>query len=243
MTRILVWDVPTRLFHWLLAGAFLPAFVIALTTDDDGRLFPVHMLLGLVAAFIVGLRLLWGVIGSRPSRLSTFALRPTDLLAYVRGAVTGGARRLWAGHNPGASWAALVMFTCVIGLAASGILMSRGVEAVEEVHEVLAWTLMGTVGVHLLGIVLHTLREREVIALSMLDGRRRGADSDAISSPRPVAGLVFLALTGAWTGGLVRSYDAATSSVVVPVVGATLLLGEGGEGHGHGGEREGHDDD
>ncbi|MCK6502128.1 cytochrome b/b6 domain-containing protein [Myxococcota bacterium] len=242
MTRVLVWDVPTRLFHWLLAGAFLPAFVIALTTDDDGRLFPVHMLLGLVAAFIVGLRLLWGVVGSRPSRLSSFALRPSDLWAYARGAITGGARRLWTGHNPGASWAALVMFACVVGLAASGILMSRGVEAVEEVHEVLAWTLMGTVGVHLAGIVLHTLREREVIALSMLDGRRVGAPGDAIASPRPIAGLAFLALTGAWTGGLVQSYDPATSSVVVPVIGAQLLLGEGGEG-GEGDDHEDEDED
>lgn len=242
MSRILVWDLPTRLFHWLLAGAFLPAFLVALTTDDDGRLFPVHMLLGLVAAFIVGLRLLWGLVGSRPSRLSTLALRPADLLAYVQGAITGGARRLWTGHNPGASWAALVMFACVVGLAASGILMSRGVEAVEEVHEVLAWTLMGTVGVHLAGIVLHTLREREGIARSMLDGRRVGAAGDAIASPRPVAGLVFLALTGAWTGGLVQSYDPATSSVVVPVLGARLLLGEGGEGGGAEGEEEGEDD-
>lgn len=102
---------------------------------------------------------------------------------------------------------------------------------------------MGTVGVHLAGIVLHTLREREVIALSMLDGRRVGAASAAIASPRPVAGLAFLALTGAWTGGLVRSYDLATSSVVVPVVGARLLLGEDGEGGGREGDGEGEDDE
>ncbi len=238
MTRILVWDLPTRLFHWLLAGSFLSAFAIAVTMDDDGSLFPVHMLLGLVAAFMVGLRLVWGVLGSRPSRLTELALNPAELLAYLRAALTGGARRLWAGHNPGTSRAAVVMFACVLGLAATGVLMSKGYEAVEEVHEVLAWTMLGTVGVHLAGIALHTLREREVIALSMVDGRRRGAVGGGLASARPLAGLVFLALTGAWTGGLVSSYDAATSTVVVPVVGARLTLGEGGEG----GEHEGDDD-
>ena len=66
------------------------------------------------------------------------------------------------------------MFACVLGLAATGILMSNGLEAVEEVHEVLAWTMAGAVGVHLTGIALHTLREREPIARSMVNGRRMG---------------------------------------------------------------------
>jgi cytochrome b len=239
MTRILVWDLPTRLFHWLLAGSFLSAFAIATTMDDEGRLFPVHMLLGLVAAFMVVLRLVWGVIGSRPSRLSELALKPADLFAYVRHAVTGGGSRRWSGHNPGASWAAVVMFACILGLATTGILMSRGFEAAEEVHEVLAWTMMGAVGVHLAGIALHTLREREPIALSMVDGRRLGTDREALASARPLVGLVFLALTGAWAGGLVRSYDPAAGTVTVPVLGAHLTLGEGGE-HEDGGD---HDDE
>jgi cytochrome b len=238
MTRILVWDLPTRLFHWLLASSFLSAFAIAVTTDDEGRLFPVHMLLGLVAAFLVALRLVWGVVGSRPSRLSELALGPADLFAYVRDAVTGGVRRVWSGHNPAASWAAVVMFGCVLGLAATGILMSNGSEAAEEVHEVLAWTMAGAVGVHLAGIALHTLREREPIARSMVDGRRMGEARAAIASPQPLAGLVFLALTGAWTGSLVRSYDPVTSTVTVPVVGVRLPLGEPG-----GAEHDGDGDD
>jgi cytochrome b len=239
MTRILVWDLPTRLFHWLLAGSFLAAFAIATTTDDDGRLFPVHMLLGLVLAFMVVLRLGWGLVGSRPSRLGSFALSPSALVGYLRESFTGG-RRPWTGHNPGSSWAAVVMFACVLGLAGTGVLMSRGFEAVEEVHELLAWTLMGAVGVHLAGIAWHTLRHREVIALSMVDGQRLGDPAQAIRSARPVVGLVFLALTGAWAGGLVRSWDPATGTVTLPVLGAPLTLGEGGE---HGGDRHEEDDD
>jgi cytochrome b len=239
MTRILVWDLPTRLFHWLLAGSFLAAFAVAVTTDDDGALFPVHMLLGLVVAFMVVLRLVWGVIGSRHSRFSGFAWNPKDLVAYLKEAFSGGAGRLWAGHNPGSTWAAAVMLACALGLAGTGLLMSQGSEVAEEVHEVLAWTLLATVGVHLAGIAWHTLRHREVIALSMVDGRKRGDPAEAIASSRPLAGLAFLGLTGAWAGGLVTSYDPADSTVTLPLIGE-LTLGEGEEhGHeGHGGEEE-----
>lgn len=233
MTRILVWDLPTRLFHWLLAGSFLTAFSIALTTHDDGALFPVHMLLGLVVAFMVVLRLVWGVVGSVPSRLASFAWNPADLVAYVKEAFSGGKIRSWIGHNPGSTWAAAVMFACALGLAGTGLLMSQGFEAVEEVHEVLAWTMIAAVGVHLAGIAWHTLRHREVIALSMVDGRRLGDPAHAIASARPLMGVAFLALTGAWAGGLVSAYDPATSSLDLPIVG-TLTLGEGEE-HEHGG--------
>jgi cytochrome b len=239
MTRILVWDLPTRLFHWLLAGSFLSAFAIAATTDDDGRLFPIHMLLGLVVVFMVALRLAWGVVGSRTSRLSELALWPADLIQYARQALSGGEGRRWTGHNPAASWVTVVMFACALGLAVTGLAMSSGSEIAEEVHEVLAWTMMGTAAVHVAGLALHTLRHREPIALSMVDGRRLGAPAAAIPSTRPLAGLVFLALTGAWAGGLVRSYDPATSAVTLPLLGARVALGEGEEG----GEHDEDDDD
>jgi cytochrome b len=241
MTRILVWDIPTRLFHWLLAGAFLPAFLIAVVVEDEGRLFAVHMLLGLVAAVVVLLRLLWGLVGSRPSRLSALELNPAALLAYARDAVAGGARRNWPAHNPGASWAAVSIFAGVLGLGVTGILMSRGSEAAEELHGALAWTTMAAVVAHLAGIALHTFREREPIALSMVDGRRVGPAGDAIPSARPLLGLAALAAVGAWTGGLVLSYDSSTRTVTLPLVGAQLALGEGAGGGEH--EEEGVEDD
>lgn len=65
MKRILVWDLPTRLFHWLLAASFIAAFTIANVVDDDSATFVVHMLLGAVMSAMVVQRVLWGVVGSR----------------------------------------------------------------------------------------------------------------------------------------------------------------------------------
>ena len=238
--RILVWDLPVRLFHWLLAGSFLAAFLIAVSTDDDGTLFPVHALFGLVMGFVVVLRLVWGFVGTTHARFTAFAWSPAALVAYLRDAFSPGAARRWVGHNPGSSWASAVIFACALGLGATGIAMSSGSEVAEEVHEVLAWTLLATVGAHLAGLAWHTLRHREAIGLAMVDGRKVGDPGAAIRSARPLAGLAFLALTGAWTGGLVNGYDPATATVTLPGIGTRIALGEGGEG-GEGGDH--HDDD
>lgn len=233
MRRVLVWDLPTRLFHWLFAGSFLTAFVIGKATDDDGSLFPVHMLLGLVLVFMVALRLVWGVVGSRWSRFASFPTRPGELLAYVKGAISGGAER-YAGHNPGSSWAAFVMLAIVVGLGVTGVMMGNGSEAAEGVHELLANGMILVVVAHLAGIALHTFRHKELIALSMVDGQKEAEPAAAIPSARPLAGVAFLALTGAWAGALFTTYDAGTGEV--GLLGLRLGEGEEHEG-GEGGER------
>ena len=64
--RILVWDAPTRLFHWLLALSFLGAYLTA--ESEQWRL--VHITLGYTMAALVGFRLVWGMVGTRYARFS-----------------------------------------------------------------------------------------------------------------------------------------------------------------------------
>ena len=75
-SRVLVWDLPTRIFHWLFAGSFIAAFTIGQVVDDDAAAFKLHMLLGGVMALLVLLRVAWGLVGSRHARLSSFAFGP-----------------------------------------------------------------------------------------------------------------------------------------------------------------------
>lgn len=246
--RILVWDLPTRLFHWLFAGCFLGAFTIAQVVDDEDRAFTLHMLLGGVMAFLVLWRVVWGFVGPAHARFASFAFGPRAVMDYMRGALTGTGER-HVGHNPGSSVAIFLLLVLALGLALSGAFMARGGEALEEAHEVLAYAMIAVVGVHVAGVVWHTIRHRENITRSMLDGHKVGRPSDAIGSARPVAAGLLLALAGLWTWGLVRGYDPAAHQVTLPLVGMTLRLGEGDEHEqGHDGERrryarERHDDD
>jgi cytochrome b len=59
MGRQLVYDLPTRLFHWVFAGLFLIGFIIAKTIDDDSSWFDYHSLAGLSLGFLVVLRIIW----------------------------------------------------------------------------------------------------------------------------------------------------------------------------------------
>lgn len=220
-----VWDLPTRLFHWMLAGSFLSAFTIALALGERSPVFPIHALLGLVAVLLVGFRLVWGLVGSRWSRFGAFAWG--GLFGYLREAVAGAPDR-WVGHNPATSWLAVVMFACVVGLGATGIAMGRGYDQAREAHELLAWTLVGAAAFHVAGIVLHTIRHRDAIALGMVDGRKEVAGTGAaIPSSRPLAGFALLALVGAWAFALARGLDPASHRLTVPGVG-TLEIGEAG---------------
>lgn len=233
MRRILVWDFPVRFFHWILAISFVIAFAIANFTSDHSPVFAIHMLLGGMMAFMVLLRLVWGFIGTKWARFSTFEVNPKELGAYIKGAFTSGEKS-YTGHNPGSSLAAIIMFVLILGLATTGIMMSNGGgEAVEELHELLAWTMIFVVGIHLLGIAWFTVRNRENIAKSMIDGRKVGDPAGEIPTARVGYGVVFLLLVGLWTAGLINGYDATSGQLTVPLTGQTIQVGEGTEHGSH----------
>lgn len=243
--RQFVYDLPTRLFHWLFAALFLTAFVIAKTIDDDNPVFSYHMLAGLTLSFVILLRIIWGFVGSKHARFWNFALNPVDLFSYLRGIFAGDKRR-WAGHNPASSWAGIIMMALALGSGITGYLMATGnKEAFEDLHELFANTLIITVILHVLGIVIHTIRHREMIGLSMLDGKKADVPpEDVISSQRFVTGVFFVALVLAFAANLFKNYDAQARTL--GLFGTTLQLGEndeGGENSGEGGESNLEDDE
>lgn len=251
MRNQLVYDLPTRVFHWIFAGLFVSAFLIAKTVDDETPLFSYHMLAGLLLSFTVILRLIWGFVGTKNSHFSSFALRPHELLAYFSG-IFSGDKRKWAGHNPASSWAALAMFGFALGLGVTGYLMATGSkENFEDVHELLANGFLVTVLLHIAGVLLHGFRHQDGIGLSMVDGQKQDVPmASTISSSRPIVALVFMVLVVGFAGHLVRNFDSATGTL--KVFGATLTLGENeseengrGEGADDQSENEGsdHDDD
>lgn len=243
MERVLVWDLPVRIFHWLFALSFLSSFTIAQVVDDDSTAFAAHMLLGGVMAFLVLLRIVWGFVGTRHARFRAFAFGPAALASYLKAAVSGDGGERHPGHNPGSSVAIYLMLALAAGLAVSGAFMARGGEVLEEVHEVLAYSMLAVVGVHLAGVAWHTIRHRENITLGMLDGRKQVDRAEGIASARPFAAAGLIVLTGLWGWGLYAGYDPATQQVRLPLVGVSLALGEGeDEHHDERDEHRDHDD-
>ena len=165
MKKQLIYDLPTRVLHWLFAGLFLSAFCISNIFDDESPIFSYHMLIGLILVFVVVLRLIWGLFGTKYARFSGFSLNPIELLRYFQGILTGSKKR-WSGHNPATSWAAIIMILLASGLGITGFLMTSGTnrDSIKDIHELLANGFIIIVIFHIAGIIIHSIRHQETSA-------------------------------------------------------------------------------
>jgi len=168
----LVWDLPTRVFHWALAGSFLGAYLLA---EQDG-LRSLHVMFGYTVAGLIAFRLLWGFIGSTHSRFRDFVYSPMEAIRYLRDLATGRARD-FDGHNPAGSWAIYGLLSVAAATATSGWLHYNeiGGEALEELHEVLANAWLVLVAAHVAGVIVGSLAHRRNLVATMITGRRAAA--------------------------------------------------------------------
>lgn len=117
MQRTLIWDLPTRLFHWTWATCFL---LVWLTGDAD-RWRAIHVFVGYLMLGLVGFRLLWGVVGSHFSRFANFWFGPGEAFHYLKQVVQGNAPR-HVGHNPTGSLAIYLLLVLTVGVGSTGIM-------------------------------------------------------------------------------------------------------------------------
>lgn len=170
---IQVWDLPVRLFHWLMVISFTGAYLTA--EMEDWRL--VHVIFGYSMAALVGFRLLWGCFGSRYARFSSFVRGPGAIIAYLR-SLAAGRPLHYTGHNPAGGLAILLMLLLTIALAVTGWLLytERAGDWMEEVHESLANLMLGLVILHVVSVLISSWLHHENLVRAMITGRKRGHD-------------------------------------------------------------------
>ncbi len=188
--RILVWDVPTRVFHWALAISFAGAMI----TQDMERLRLVHNTFGYTMLGLVGFRLVWGIIGTRYARFSSFIPTPSKVLGYVRSMVSRSPIHT-IGHNPIGALGIIAMLTLTVGTAVSGILLDAGFaeDLVEEVHEAMANGLLVVVGIHIAGVLFSSIAHKENLIRPMFSGFKFGPDTQGIRHSFWWIGLALIA--------------------------------------------------
>jgi len=196
MNKILVWDLPTRIGHWLLVASFALAWL----TGESETFRLMHVAAGYVMAAVLAFRIFWGIAGSRYARFTSFLFSPRQVLDYVTGLLRG-EKSHWVGHNPAGSYA--IYFLILLGFAAAGsgwaTYNELGGEWLEELHEGLASAMLAVVGLHVAGVVVSGWLYRENLVRSMLNGYKLGRSEEAISSARALWVVVLLGLVG-WAG-------------------------------------------
>lgn len=194
MQKILVWDWPVRIGHWLMVAGFTLAWLTA--ESETFRL--VHALAGGTVVAGAAFRLLWGLIGTRHARFTDFVRGPQRVVAYL-GSLLKLQPEHHAGHNPAGGWAilALLALGTLTGISGWAHYNDLGGHWLEEVHEELATAMLLVVIVHLAGVFSGSLAHGENLVRAMLTGRKAGRPDEAIASARPLAAIVLLAWVGA----------------------------------------------
>jgi cytochrome b len=193
--RVLVWDAPVRVFHWMLAVSFLGAFL----TAESERWRDVHVMLGYTVAGLLAFRLVWGLVGSRYARFSSFAFGPGKVAAYLK-SLLGSKPEHHLGHNPAGSWAIYGLLSTGVIASVSGWLKYQeiGGDAMEEVHEFSANLMLAVVVVHLAGVVVSSFLHRENLVRSMLTGYKSGTPSAKTRAHWWVAAALATAVALGW---------------------------------------------
>ena len=194
--KILIWDAPVRVFHWLMVLSFAGAYLSA----ESERWRLAHVTLGYTMAGLVIFRILWGLLGTRHARFSSFVRGPKAVARYLR-AMLRGRPEHHAGHNPAGALAIMALLALTLGVAASGWASYNEVAGnwLEDLHEAAANLMLAVVGIHIAGVVVASWLHRENLAGSMLSGRKLGTPEEGIRSAwRSVAALMLLAVLGFW---------------------------------------------
>ena len=201
MQKILAWDWPVRIGHWLMVGGFILAWL----TSESESLRLVHALAGATVMAVAAFRLVWGVIGSRTARFSDFLRGPAAVRTYLLGLLRLQPAH-FTGHNPAGGWAILLLLGCALLTGASGwaIYNDLGGHWLEELHEGLASAMLLVVIVHLAGVLSGSVLHGENLVRAMLNGFKLGHREEAIPSARPLAAVALLLWTGAAAWWLVR---------------------------------------
>lgn len=183
-TELKVWDPLVRMFHWTLVIAFFTAYF----TEED--LLQVHTLAGYTVLGLIAVRFVWGLVGTRYARFSSFVFRPGTVIAYVKDVVALRARR-YLGHNPAGGAMVILLLVSLLITTFSGMAIyaaehqagplaawlgqvSHGSkELFEGLHEFFANFTLFLVGVHVAGVIAESLLHRESLVRAMFTGRKQ----------------------------------------------------------------------
>lgn len=215
--RILIWDLPTRLFHWTLLALVIAAIA---TAFQGGNLMVWHGFIGQLILGLIVFRLAWGVVGSTYAQFADLVPSIGDIVTYIRGDWRG------LGHNPVGSLVSLALIVvllvqAILGLFANDEIAFRGPfnplisqeagEAITALHRQNLWIILLLIGLHVAAILFVAIKRKEDLVRPMITGRKRARGAEAKA-----------ARGGGWAAALMALFFAAV--VVWMAAGGPLTV-------------------
>jgi cytochrome b len=186
MFTVHIWDLPTRLFHWVLAACVVGLLI---TGNVGGNAMVWHFRFGYAVLTLLLFRLLWGFVGGHWSRWSQLPLSPNQVWSYIR---CQGVPAHHAGHNPLGSWSVLTLllflaFQVGTGLVSDDEIANMGPLSSLVSGAVVSWSttwhknvgkfiLLALIALHLLALVWYRFKKHAALVPAMFHGDKMLSD-------------------------------------------------------------------
>jgi cytochrome b len=214
-----VWDLPTRLFHWLLVALV----VVNVVTGKVGgiRFMEIHMMSGYTILTLVLFRIGWGFLGGRHARFADFLKGVGAVLGYLKGLIAGAPAK-YLGHNPLGGWSVALMLSLLLLQAGTGLFSNDDIlvegplmrkvskdtsDFLTYVHYLSSNALIAVIGLHVAAAVFYLAKGDNLIR-PMITGTKRWLGGDPGDSG---------AHGSAWLAVLVLALAAAVVWAIVNV--------------------------
>ena len=208
--EIRVWDLPTRLFHWMLALCIVLGVVFV---KIGGNAMQWHAYCGYIALALVLFRIIWGFAGSWHARFAIFVPSPKRLIAYLKGETAEGL-----GHNPLGALSVIALLLAVLLQASTGLfadddiffqgplakyVSNATVAFLTSVHRFNQYIIMALVALHIGAILFYQFYKKESLVAPMITGDKNGEEACGgtappepidTGKPRLVALTIFIAV-------------------------------------------------
>lgn len=215
-----VWDLPTRLFHWLLVATVTAAAVTGFIAPEWWM--GLHITAGYAIVLLLVFRFVWGVFGSEYARLVNLASSTRYLGAYVRGLALLRPPH-YVGHNPVGALMIFAFFAVFVGLVVTGLMVQGGEEkqgpfagvatytlgnSAKLFHEILAFAALAMIFIHICGLVVESWLQNVNLVRGMISGWMPVPSGFVIPpqrEARPLAALLIFSAVVVGAGGTLLS--------------------------------------
>ena len=211
-----VWDLPTRLFHWVLVLLVAVGVFTGFVAPEWWMGVHVWAGYGLVALMVF--RLVWGIFGSEYSRVVSFIYPPRDTFEHLRGLLLLRPPH-YVGHNPTGALMVFALTGVLIALVVTGLLVLGGEEkqgplaavigysvgsAAKRVHLWLTILLLAMVACHIVGVVAESVLTHDNLVRAIVTGWKKLPPTAPVPTPRsarPVLAVAVLVVLAGAAGG------------------------------------------
>jgi cytochrome b len=200
--RVRVWDLPTRLFHWVLAATLLGSVVSA---KVGGAAMVWHFRLGYLVLALLAFRLVWGLVGGHWSRFHRFLYSPATVWRYLRGQERPG-EHLDVGHSPLGALSVFALLGLLMVQVGTGLVADDEIANIGPLNRFVdgataasatawhkewgQWLLLALVGLHVAAVAFYTaVRHKPLLAAMWHGDKHWPTEASAGAPPSSLDGL------------------------------------------------------